>query len=141
IQPETVTLAGDMVVKPDNNLPFGSAPNAIAVSPNDRFLYVALGGNNCIAVVSLGANGVIGLIPTGWYPGDVQLDPESNMLYVANTKGVGSRNEEFESIAKRIGDYQATTIPPGEYYNSHTHRGSVSIIPVPEPGSEEMKAL
>jgi len=131
IQPGEVQVAKEFVVKPDPGLPFGSAPNAIAVSRDQKYLYVALGGNNCIAALSLATGAVDGLIPTGWYPGDVQLDAETNVLYVANTKGVGSRNEEFTHIAKRVGDYQAVTVPPGTYYNSHTHRGSVSIIPVP----------
>lgn len=136
ILPGAVVVERTLVVKPERNLPFGSAPNAIAVSADGGSLYVALGGNNCIAVVRMDTGGVAGLIPTGWYPGDLQIDPDSNVLYVANTKGVGSRNEEFENIAKRVGDYSAVAVPPGEYYNSHTHRGSVSIIPV--PGQDEL---
>lgn len=139
VQPGLVAVEDELIVKPAPNLPFGSAPNALAVSPDGAWLYAALGGNNCIAVVDLEAGKVNGLIPTGWYPGDVQIDAASNVLYVANTKGVGSRNQEFEQIAKRVGEYQAVEVPPGEYYNSHTHRGSVSIIPA--PGEDELKEL
>lgn len=132
IRPDAVAVTATWTAKPKAGLPFGSAPNALAVSSNGATVYAALGGNNCIAVIDSTRGEVQGLIPTGWYPGDLQVDGETDMLYVANTKGIGSRNEEFESIAKRIGDYQATTVPPGTYYNSHTHRGSVSFIPVPD---------
>jgi YVTN family beta-propeller protein len=83
-------------VRPDASLPFGSAPNALALSKDGKTLYVANGGNNAVAVITLGKTGqekpqVRGFIPTGWYPGGVVTDKEH--IYVANVKGLGSRNK------------------------------------------------
>jgi len=132
VRPDATTVVATWIAKPKATLPFGSAPNALSVSADGQTLYAALGGNNCIAVMETSEGVVQGLIPTGWYPGGVSLDAERSTLYVANTKGIGSRNEEFEALAKRLSKYQGGHIPPGEYYNSHAHRGSVSAIPLPD---------
>jgi YVTN family beta-propeller protein len=83
-------------VRPDASLPFGSAPNALALSRDGKALYVANGGNNAIAVITLNAaepstSRVKGFIPTGWYPGGVATDGKH--IYIANVKGLGSRNK------------------------------------------------
>ena len=100
-----------------NETLFGSAPNALTISPDGKYLYVANGTENAICVIATGSsNRVVGRIPTGWYPGAVILNKAGNELYVANIKGIGSRNKG----AGRGG------------FNSHDHLGSVSIIPVPD---------
>ncbi len=132
VRPDATTVVATWIAKPKATLPFGSAPNALTVSTDGQTLYAALGGNNCIAVMETSQGAVQGLIPTGWYPGGVALDAERSTLYVANTKGIGSRQKEFEALAKRLSKYQGGHIPPGEYYNSHSHRGSVSAIPLPD---------
>jgi len=99
------------------DLPFGSAPNALTISADGKYLYVANGTDNTICVVQIGTpSRVVGYIPTGWYPASVILDDEANYLFVANLKGVGSRNQ----LTNRAG------------YNSHDHLGTVSIIPLPD---------
>jgi len=88
--------------RPAARLPFGSGSNALALSPDGATLYVANGTNNCLAVVALGAkareaaapgipttSALRGLIPTGWYPGAVQVSPDGKRLFVANIKGHG----------------------------------------------------
>ncbi len=84
-------------VRPDASLPFGSAPNALALSKDGKTLYVANGGNNAVAVIRIGKAKqekpqVKGFIPTGWYPGGVVTDQEH--VYIANIKGLGSRNKD-----------------------------------------------
>jgi YVTN family beta-propeller protein len=116
--------------RPEIRLPFGSGSNAVALSNDGSTLYVANGSNNCLAVVELAAkssegqvNGrpeksrVKGLIPTGWYPGAVQLDATGKQLIVANVKGTGSLSQPR---------------PKAKGHNSHDHLGSISIIPVPD---------
>ncbi len=87
----------------------GSNPNSLALSPDEKHLYVTNGGANSIAVIdnspSAIANGaavrvktlppyhypagmVSGLIPTGWYPSSVSVSPDGKMLYVLDTKSV-----------------------------------------------------
>jgi DNA-binding beta-propeller fold protein YncE len=80
----------DFVVKPEGNLPFGSAPNALAFMGSR--LLVACGGNNAIAVLDPSANGKTeGFFPTGWYPTTVRAF--GNTIFVANAKGSGSRRK------------------------------------------------
>src|SRR5450759_4045476 len=115
INTQTDQVIKDINPKPMAELPFGSAPNALAISADGKTLYVANGGNNLIAVIDLTADLVKGLIPTGWYPGAVVLSKDGNKLFVANTKGVGTRQLN----------------PGAKGYKSNDHLGSVSFIPVP----------
>ncbi|HKW42343.1 MAG TPA: alkaline phosphatase family protein [Gemmatimonadales bacterium] len=96
--------------------PVGSDPNALALSPDGRTLYVAMAGNNAVAVVRVGAREmrVAGLIPVGWYPSAVTVAADGRTLYVANGKGNGS-------AANPDGTYIGDVIT-----------GSLSIIPVPD---------
>ncbi|HZV12719.1 MAG TPA: bifunctional YncE family protein/alkaline phosphatase family protein [Candidatus Kapabacteria bacterium] len=69
----------------------GSMPNALAVSPDGTRLYVANGGNNAVVVYSITDSpkmGVMGWIPTGWFPDAVIATKEK--LYVLNAKGNAS---------------------------------------------------
>ncbi len=107
----------EISVRLQKDLPFGSAPNALTVSADGKYLYIANGTDNAVCVVRIGRpSTVIGYIPTGWYPASVILDEKTNYLYVANVKGIGSRNQ----LTDRAG------------YNSHDHLGTVSIIPLPD---------
>ncbi len=114
----------------ESRLPFGSGCNALALTPDGGTLYVANGTNNCVAVIRLGTNAcaiaeagrpaasqVMGLIPTGWYPGALLLSPDGKRLVVANVKGVGSLSQPR---------------PVAEGKNTHDFLGSVSIIDVPD---------
>ena len=53
----------------------GSNPNSLALSPDERTLYVTEGGTNAVAVVKLDGDmgRVAGLVPTGWYPNSVSV--------------------------------------------------------------------
>ena len=76
----------------DGHKVHGSYPNAIAVSPDNRRVYVAEAGLNSIAVLDTTLPTkpkLIGRIPTGWYPTGVTLSADGNTLYVVNAKGIG----------------------------------------------------
>ncbi|HEX5461658.1 MAG TPA: bifunctional YncE family protein/alkaline phosphatase family protein [Steroidobacteraceae bacterium] len=66
----------------------GVAPNALAISPDGKQLYVTNGGMNAIAVVALAGHEprVVGLIPTGWYPQAVAAGRLQHRLYVVNSR-------------------------------------------------------
>src|SRR5439155_18337324 len=99
--------------------------------PRGTKLFVANGTNNCVAVVELGrlasrpkqggseasASKVVGLIPTGWYPGAIQLSPDGKRLFVANIKGHGTLS-------------QPRAVEKGK--NSRDHLGTVTISDVPD---------
>ena len=117
INTSTDEVIENISVHMDDNSLFGSAPNALTISRNGKYLHVANGSDNAICVIEIGNHSqVVGYIPTGWYPGSVILDEESDFLYVANIKGIGSRNQKTD----RAG------------FNTHDHLGSVSIIPLPD---------
>jgi len=117
INTSTDEVIEEITVRMQKNLPFGSAPNALTISPDGKYLYVANGTDNAICVIQIGTPSmIVGYIPTGWYPASVILDEEINYLYVANLKGVGSRNQKTNKAG----------------YNTHDHLGTVSIIPLPD---------
>lgn len=81
----------------------GSNPNSLALSPDEKTLYVANGGANSIAAIftdgmqneslaGLPGGIVRGLIPTGWYPSSVSVSADGKMLYVVNTRSVPGPN-------------------------------------------------
>jgi len=113
---ETGQVREQLTVALAPHAPPGSDPNALALSPDGRTLYVAMAGSNAVAVVRLGAKGmrVAGLIPAGWYPSAVAASADGRTLYVANGKGNGSGAN-----------------PDGTYIGN-VISGSVSIIPVPD---------
>ncbi|HEX4071226.1 MAG TPA: alkaline phosphatase family protein, partial [Planctomycetaceae bacterium] len=126
-----IDVAGAKVVesistRPHRDLPFGSAPNAHVFSADGTRLYVSNGTNNAIAVIEFAppASRLLGLIPTGWYPAGLAIDPDRNALYVTNVKGVGSRDVGWKG--KRV--VKGTSVFG---FNSHDYLGSVSLIPIP----------
>jgi DNA-binding beta-propeller fold protein YncE len=66
----------------------GSNPNSLALSPDERTLYVTQGGTNALAVLKLenDTGKVAGLIPTGWYPNSVSVSRDGGQLYIVNGK-------------------------------------------------------
>jgi YVTN family beta-propeller protein len=116
INTETDEVNDKISVRMESDLPFGSSPNALTISPDGKLLYVANGTDNAICVIETAKPyRIAGFIPTGWYPGSVVTNSLGNYIYVANVKGIGSRNIKTD----RTG------------YNSHDHLGSISIIPIP----------
>lgn len=134
-----IETAGDSLVetistRPRAEFPFGSAPNALAISNNGQWLYASNGTNNAIAVIRFqpGRSQLQGLMPTGWYPAGLVLDPRRGAVYVANIKGVGSRSLDWRG-QRKIGERTVFG------FNSHDYLGSVSLMPL--PGSRELGQL
>ena len=70
--------------------PEGSTPDALAIAPDGRTLFVANADNNCIAVFDVSEPNhtqVKGFIPTGWYPTAVAVTPDCKQLLVGVGKG------------------------------------------------------
>lgn len=124
INTSTDTIIENISVHSKKGTKFGSSPNDLAISPDGKYLYVANGTDNAVCVIKTDTPAeVTGYIPTGWYPGSVILNTNGDFLYVANTKGVGSRNQRTD----RKG------------FNSHDHQGTVSLIPVPQDKRELLR--
>jgi len=79
--------------------PFGAQPNALAFDSAGGKLYVCNGTQNAVAVFQFhpGASKLLGLIPTGWFPGAVVCNSKRNQIYVANIKGQGFGNAKFNT--------------------------------------------
>jgi YVTN family beta-propeller protein len=70
----------------------GVGPNNLALSPDERTLYVTNGGTNSVAVISLAKQEVLGLIPTGYFPNAVSVSADGAHLYVVNGKSIPGPN-------------------------------------------------
>ncbi len=66
----------------------GSAPNSVALSPDEKTAYVTNASTNSVAVIDVSRSGPVvkGLIPTGWYPNAVSVSADGKTLYVVNGK-------------------------------------------------------
>jgi DNA-binding beta-propeller fold protein YncE len=124
-----------------------SSPNGLAAAPDGRTLYVSLGGDNAIEVVSLGAaaggagaqSRIAGLIPTAWFPIGVALSKDATSLYVINSKGIGSlgpivKKSRASSDAMTPEEGPGGTVIGGNFvgHSVYAVMGSVGIIQVPD---------
>lgn len=123
------------------NSPEGSTPDAVAVSPDGRTLFVANADNNSVAVVDISnsisesarenresVSVVEGFIPVGWYPSAVAVSPDNQTLFVANGKGLASR-PNFPAITS---DPRRLHRGPAYDYIGRTLTGAVSFIQRPD---------
>ena len=95
----------------------GASPNALALSPDERTLYVTNGGENAVAVVDVDAREheyrLRGSLPTGWYPHSVSASADGGMLYVVNGKSMAGPNPR-NCVPVVDEDLTATGCPPTE---------------------------
>jgi YVTN family beta-propeller protein len=98
---------------------FGAQPNALAFDQSGKRLFVCNGTQDAVAVFDFGPGKtrLLGLIPTGWFPGAVVHDPRRQAVYVANIKGCASTK----------------TLEPQHHSSNNTHQahGSLSLVRVP----------
>jgi YVTN family beta-propeller protein len=118
-------------------LPDGSTPNALALSPDGRTLFVANGDDDAVAVVEVGrdpaASRAAGFIPSGWYPAALGISADGKTLYVANAKGSGSRANALD------GPNPTKPVKGGAPGHIQRMPGSVSIVSI--PSRKELAAL
>ena len=126
---DEITETISVRLQPEINPYFGDSPNGLCLSADNRYLYVANGMDNALAVIRLSGRAarsgtgdkslVTGFIPTGAYPSAISLSP-MNILYVSNLEASGARMELSYSTTKNL------------IYNSHNMEASISVIPVPD---------
>jgi YVTN family beta-propeller protein len=121
--------------------PKGSTPDGLAVAPDGRTLYVALAGENALAVVDLDARRVRGFIPTSWYPADVDVTADGRRLVVTNTNASGAGPNPCGPLTP----HPATICPPRDdeqrddprrpsidpQFSGSMIKGSVQVVRVP----------
>jgi len=72
---EKDTVVNTIYLKPDARIKHlrGVIPFGLALSPNQKRLYVAESGINAVAVIDAVTLKVLGHIPTGWFPSKVEV--------------------------------------------------------------------
>ncbi|HEX2816274.1 MAG TPA: hypothetical protein VHN39_07770, partial [Phenylobacterium sp.] len=119
----------------------GANSNALALSPDGHTLYVTNGGENAVAVVSLGGGKakarVTGLIPTGWYPSGVAA--AGGKLYVVNGKSDPGPNPGWCRNTLSVDPKDAV---PCRASNSYVWQlEKAGFLTVPAPDAAELKRL
>ncbi len=111
----------------------GSNPNSVALSPDEKTLYVTNGGNNTLAIVRLdGDRGeVAGLVPTGFYPNAVSVSGSGDRLFVAHGKSPTGPNPGGPWSDRARGYSSSDPGTKNQYAPQLTHGGLVSF-PVPK---------
>lgn len=118
-----------VVLEPAENLRGlrGVLPFGLALSSDQKRLFVACAGINAVAVLDTAQAKVLGYIPVGWFPARVRVSADGRTLYVANAKGFGAGPNGGPNFHRG---------PEGTYIGDIT-KGTVSVIPVPSPEALE----
>ena len=124
----------------------GAGPNSLALSPDEKWLYVTNGGTNALAVILLGdfdgsapdhpwregEPRTTGLVPTAWYPNAVAASRDGSMLYVVNGKSMPGANPkaciDAAAVASDYNDYSCAST--NQYIYQIMHAG-LAAFPVP----------
>lgn len=119
----------------------GSNPTGLALSPDEKTLYVTNGGTNSVAVVRLAKDlddsRVVGLIPTGWYPNAVSVSRDGALLYVVNAKSVPGPNPE--ACRNDLNTSDDRPCATAQEYVWQLEKGSLQVIPLPH--DQELQRL
>ena len=99
----------------------GVLPFGMALSPDEKRLYVACSGINAVAVLDAHKAEVLGYIPTAWFPARVAVSADNRTLYVANGKGFGAGPNGGPNFQEG---------PEGTYIGD-LMKGTVSIVRLP----------
>ncbi len=116
------------------NAPSGSTSNGVALTDDDKTLYIANADNNCVAVFDVSTPGKSkpeGFIPVGWYPTNVKVIGQK--IYVTNGKGLTSMANpkgpnpvgKKQSVSYQQSDNKK---PEAVQYIAGLFKGSLSII-------------
>ncbi len=132
INEQTNTVSQTVKTNPVPGATVGSYANAINMSDPSHVL-VSIGRDNAIAVYSYSGISTpmryLGLLPTDWYPVQVQPDPAlgAGTIVVTNDKGVGALGPE-STIDK------GPDTAPATGHNTYDDTGSVTVFQMPADG-------
>jgi YVTN family beta-propeller protein len=120
----------------------GSNPNSLALSPDERQLYVTNGGANSVAVIDLPdlrledklimPRQPSGLIPTGWYPSSVSVSADGKTLYVVNSKSVPGPNTGACRTTTSIARGALDSCYAANEYILQLNKGGFEVVPTPQ---------
>ena len=114
----------------------GATTNGLALSEDEKTLYVANADNNCLAVFNVsnpGKSSSKGFIPTGWYPTNVRV--AGKKIFVSNGKGFTSMaNPDGPQPFKKTDDsgvHIGISAQKEVQYIGGLFKGTLSIIDQP----------
>jgi YVTN family beta-propeller protein len=116
----------------------GSNPNSLALSPDEKTLYVTNGGTNSLAVIDLQQPGgeirarVTGLIPTGYYPNAVSVSADGSKLYVVNGMSNTGPNPDACRDNLSIAPGSSTACSAANQYSWQLTKAGFLTLPVPD---------
>jgi YVTN family beta-propeller protein len=129
------SVAQTIHVNPVPGATVGSYANAISM-PDANHVLISIGRDNAIADYRYnGLSGglqFLGLIPTDWYP--VQVQPDSalgNKIVVTNDKGIGARGPCLVECPLNKGPYTQPAKHPVTGHNTYNDTGSVTTFQLP----------
>lgn len=105
----------------------GVIPFGLALSPDNKRLYVAEAGINAVGVIDVADLKLLGHIPSAWFPSKLKVSNDGKKLIVANAKGYGSGANGGKDF--KIGE-------EGSYIGA-LMKGTVSIFNIPKDSELE----
>jgi YVTN family beta-propeller protein len=96
-------------------------PQAMAISRDGKQLFVASALYHDLLVVDTARRKIVGMIPTGWCPTAVAVAPNSETLYIASARDLGSTPTE-NVYAKRVA------------------RGLLQVLPLPNEAELQLQS-
>ena len=117
------SVVSNIFIKPDPKIAHlrGVIPFGLALSPDQKRLYVAEAGINAVGIIDIPTLEVKGHIPVGWFPSKLAVSPDGKKLIVANAKGFGSGPNGGANYQKG---------PEGTYVGN-LMKGTVTILDIP----------
>ena len=109
----------------------GSTPDALALTPDGKTLFVANADNNDVAVVDVSRkeSHVLGFIPTGWYPSALAVSPDGKKLFVGTAKGLAFRGNSPSQTPYQVG----LNRQGGKFdYIGGVLSGHVNVVDIPD---------
>ncbi len=135
---DTVTIirqgkvAATVFTSPNPRGLLGCTPDALALSPDGKTLYVADADANCVAVVDVKDPDhprSLGFIPTGWYPSALCCSVDGKRLYVGVGKGLASRENKDVLGTRKMRSYDQKF---SYEYIGDCLSGSVTAVDLPD---------
>jgi YVTN family beta-propeller protein len=126
-----VDTATGTVVK---TITVGTAPTAVAATPDERFVYVTNSGSGNVMVIDTATNTVKATVKVGSSPQDVAINPAGTRAYVTNA-GSGtmsvintSTNGVVATVKVGSGPTAVAVNPNGRYVYVARSNGTVAVV-------------
>lgn len=95
-----------------NSVKIGSDPTAIAVTPNNKYVYVTNWGSGTVSVISTSNYTVIGTINVGDFPFGIAATPNEKYIYVTGSKNVSVISTSDNKVVDSIKNASSPTAVP-----------------------------